>query len=193
MFDDLYFVPIITKALEKPDTIQALVESFTRIKEMEHMPQYRQGYFQYHKFMEATLAASSHDPDDLHSLIETLCLSRNSSIGFMLSDTRKEERQFEQETGSRFAHIENIDPGFYAISLSSGRVLWEGALSESHLVWSEAFPDKSLQLAADTGGAEILPTFEEDLLDGEIMLRVYAGLESGRIELEMKDLNKLEP
>jgi hypothetical protein len=41
-------------------------------------------------------------------------------------------------------------------------------------------------MAADTGEAGNQPTLEEDLLDGEVVLRVFPGLEGGSMEIEMR-------
>jgi len=78
----------------------------------------------------------------------------------------------------------DITPGPYCLKLASGRVLWEGELLAGQLLMAEARPGKPLKLAADTGDERrTIPTHTIRLLDGEVVVKVFAGLESGRIEL----------
>jgi len=52
MSDDLYFFPILVKAFEEPDALSAMMHAFHRIREMGDLPQYRQGFLQFERFME---------------------------------------------------------------------------------------------------------------------------------------------
>ncbi len=88
------------------------------------------------------------------------------------------------QQGGRWT-IDNLQPGFYALSFDTGRVIWEGELTKNDLLWTLAFPGQDLPLAADTGEEAIQPSRQFHLLQGEIVLNVYPGLESGRIKLLM--------
>jgi hypothetical protein len=79
--------------------------------------------------------------------------------------------------------IDNIVPGNYKLKLvNTGWIIWEGHLTAEKLISSEAHKNKNLSLAA---GAP-KPTGEIDPLDnGELILRTYAGTESGRIKIEL--------
>jgi len=79
--------------------------------------------------------------------------------------------------------IDKITPGCYTVSLATGRVIWQGELTEQDLIWRAAFPGEPVDLAADTGGAASKSTRQFKLLDGEMTLRVFAGLESGKLEI----------
>ena len=57
MSDDLYFIPIIAKALQQKDTEQALLQAFEQIKSLGRKPQYQQGLAQFEQFM---ASANSH-------------------------------------------------------------------------------------------------------------------------------------
>ena len=105
---------------------------------------------------------------------------------FILTKDGAAPRQFDAGLSRGFARLDNINPGFHSLSLDTGRVLWEGELTESHLLWAVAFPGEPLPMAADTGEAGNQPTLEEDLLDGEVVLRVFPGLEGGSMEIEMR-------
>lgn len=88
--------------------------------------------------------------------------------------------------------VGGIVPGGYRLVLETGRVLWEGRLDERDLLWTKAFPDRPLPMAADTGEPQREPTRRFDLLEGEIVARVYAGIESGSVEIEVRDMNRRE-
>jgi len=105
---------------------------------------------------------------------------------FILTKDGAAPRQFDAGLSRGFARLDNINPGFHSLSLDTGHVLWEGELTESHLLWAVAFPGEPLPMAADTGEAGNQPTLEEDLLDGEVVLRVFPGLEGGSMEIEMR-------
>jgi len=77
-----------------------------------------------------------------------------------------------------------ILPGRYSIRLSNGRVLWQGDLTREELLWTYAFPKKDLPMAAKTELHKAKPTRIIPLLDGELMVYVFAGLESGQIRIE---------
>jgi len=84
---------------------------------------------------------------------------------------------------SRGVSIPDITPGSYSIEISSGRVLWSGDLLPAHVLWTEAYPERDLQMAAQTDEVEDDPTLVASLLDGELELRLYPGLESGTLRL----------
>ncbi|MCK5679449.1 hypothetical protein KAI46_01405 [bacterium] len=88
-----------------------------------------------------------------------------------------------------FAHdqvLRKLKPGYYTLQTSSGWLLWEEYLSSEELIWTYAFPEQDLPLAADTDDAdEVLPSKEIELLDGEIQLLIYPGLESGVMKIKV--------
>ena len=73
-----------------------------------------------------------------------------------------------------------------ASRLIPGRVLWAGVLEERDLVWAKAHPGEDLRLAADGGTQSTPPTRRFELLNGTVLLRVHAGLESGVLEIELR-------
>jgi hypothetical protein len=81
--------------------------------------------------------------------------------------------------------MDGIAPGDYVLKLlNTGWTIWRGELTARELILGEAFRDRDLRLAA--GESEGQPTGEKDLLNnGEILLRTYAGIESGSIEIEL--------
>jgi hypothetical protein len=83
--------------------------------------------------------------------------------------------------------IQNVTPGLYTISLDTGRILWQEDLTEQELIWTIAFPEQALDLAADTGEGIERSTREIRLLDGSLIVRVFPELESGRLELKIRE------
>lgn len=84
--------------------------------------------------------------------------------------------------GAGRGYIGNLRPGHYVLRTSAGRVIWRGDLTEKELLWMAAYPDRALELAASTGEEVREPTAEH-LLDGEVVLRIFAGIESGGVEI----------
>jgi len=187
MSDDLYFFPILARAFEEPDALSALEEAFRRIREMGDLPQYRRGFLQFERFMEEVAQSSCASEKATEALVQAIWEGRDSPPSrFVLTKNGAAPRQFDAGPPRGFARLDNINPGFHSLSLDTGRVLWEGELTESHLLWVVAFPGEPLQMAADTGETGNRPTLKEDLLDGEVVLRVFPGLEGGSMEVEMR-------
>ncbi|MDD3558267.1 MAG: hypothetical protein PHW27_06790 [Melioribacteraceae bacterium] len=76
-----------------------------------------------------------------------------------------------------------IEPGYYSISFSNGRLLWESEITKKEIMWDEAFPEEHYPMAADTGEGKLDPTRSEEIVVGEITLSIFPGLESGIIVL----------
>ncbi len=85
--------------------------------------------------------------------------------------------------GARDVSVPNIAPGQYVLSLSTGRVIWTGAILPADVLWAEAYPGRDVVLAAQTGELGEEATRTERLLDGELELHLYAGLESGTMRI----------
>ena len=82
------------------------------------------------------------------------------------------------------ASIDSIFPGHYVVRFSSGRLLWLGDLTREDVIWTYAFPERELALAAETEPIQQEPTRTIALLKGELIMYVFAGLESGKILLK---------
>lgn len=80
--------------------------------------------------------------------------------------------------------ISSISPGSYKIRFSNGRVLWEGDILREDVLWAFAYPDKDLPMAAETEPSQREPTRTLHLLNGELIIQVFAGLETGEIRLK---------
>lgn len=167
MRDDLYFIPIIEQAMRPRDPRAALAEGFRRVRSMGAENRYQLGFDQFGAFMSVAAQAAPLD-------IGVVVFRDGSPVGSVRSGPRA-DRQV----------LRGITPGEYAVQLETGRLLWEGELTKSHLVWAAAFPGRPVRFAADTGEVAGASTLDVELLGGEMFLKVFPGIESGMIEIEM--------
>ncbi len=81
--------------------------------------------------------------------------------------------------------IDNVTPGHYNIAFATGRLIWEGELTEQDLIWVKAYPGKPFEMAADTTEREAKPTKQISAFEDQINIEVFAGIESGRMTITM--------
>ncbi len=85
--------------------------------------------------------------------------------------------------------ISDIQPGTYTFALDSGRLLWSGIITEHELILSEALPGENFKMAADSGEPTTRPPSRKiTLLEGDLVIQVYPGVESGWIEIKTRNL-----
>ena len=82
--------------------------------------------------------------------------------------------------------IDNVTPGHYNIAFATGRLIWEGELTEQDLIWVKAYPGKPFEVAAETTEREPAPTKQISVFEGQINIEVFAGIESGRTRITIK-------
>jgi hypothetical protein len=187
MTNDLYFLRLIAEALEKPDSKTAIEGALKKIRIMGKLPEYKLGFEQFNRFMaEVNDSFKKHfeEPVDMMaSLVKDLALE------IIIERNGENVISIPVKGGPFSEKIKNIKPGKYDVRLSTGRMLWQGELTEQDLVWTAAFPGTDMALAADTGDDAEHMTREIRLLEGELIIRVMPELESGCIELEKRGLN----
>ena len=225
MTENLYFVPIIERAMGEPDAATALKKAFCEIELKGVQERYVEGYSNFELFMD--IACSHHEVVVINCIRRLIAEMSLGTFGGPEQERRllldivssrpdwKEEyeafcRQYapENPVQSRSAAIEvshngrvigelvfdnvpgcksmgGIVPGHYVVKLlNTGWTIWRGELTAPELILGEAFSDRDLRLAA--GENEEQATGEMDLLNnGEIVLRTYAGIESGSIKVEL--------
>ena len=81
--------------------------------------------------------------------------------------------------------VGHLIPGFYKLMLSTGRLLWEGALDEQDLLWAKAHAGQPFKMAADSGQTKAKPAKTIPILQGEILLNIFAGVETGSLEIKL--------
>ena len=182
MTDALYFITLIANALKQANPKEALKGAFKTIETLGRQPQYQQGYVQFQRFMEECGGASM-ALVDLAEHMSGAPPTEPREIFFIIELDGREWHTVPVSRPFSSLTIKGLRPGHYTLLLDTGRLLWEGELTEKHLLWTEAFPDQPLALAADTGDVEPVSTINIPFLDGEWTLLVLPGLESGRMQL----------
>lgn len=197
---DLYFLPIIAEALAQRHPRAALTVAFSGIERLSGRPDYQRGFRQFLQFMHAVVRARMRldrngvevrdlitqiagdvpDPDSA----ELRGRIASEYAEFIIERAGRSVGHIRLETQRSSGSVSRIEPGTYSVTLSTGWGIWEAALTERDLIWSAAFPGRALDAAADTGNVGAAATREIPLLDGELTLRVFPGIDSGRIEIE---------
>lgn len=165
MTEDLYFIPIVAAAMRQPDRKSAVRRAFIEIAEMGTRTAFRQGLRQFQRFMMVVGEACA---------IEVIVERDGIRIG-------------DAAIGpvAPAVCLAGITPGLYAIRMSTGRVIWEGMLSEADLVWEIAFRGEPLPLAAATRTNARRCSRKEILLGGPLVLYVCPGVETGDMVLDL--------
>jgi hypothetical protein len=110
--------------------------------------------------------------------------SHGSSVAIQVYAGRKQVSELALDRPGIRRSIRRITPGPYLLRLRTGLVVWQGELTGADLLWTEAFRSKSLDVAAQTCRRRRRATRKVPLGDGSIIMRLFAGIEAGEIELE---------
>ncbi|MBT4819981.1 MAG: hypothetical protein HOJ57_28680 [Lentisphaerae bacterium] len=166
MDKQMYWLPILVDALQHNDTARTLVDAFVLIRQIGRSPEYLEGFRQFLAFMyEAGSARGA----------GITVIRDGVAVGRIMVGGRR-----------RSASLPGVTPGHYSIELWTGQVLWDGMLSRADLLWDVARPGKNLRLAADTGGGGPEPTREEQLIGNRAVLRIFPGVETGQMRIELR-------
>ena len=187
MRDDLYFIPMIAAALQAPDARTAMVAAFERIRAMGEDPRYERGYRQLVDFLASAFGGHWEDAADEAGKTILEEFGRPSGVGIVVECDGVEVASCSVDQPAGLKAVGNVKPGDYRLRLDTGRLLWVGHLANEDLLWAEAHPGRDLPMAADTRESSRQPTRRLDLLDGAVILRVYPGVESGTLEIELND------
>ena len=189
MSNDLYFIPLLEAAFERPCPGEALRLAFQRIDQLGDEAEYRKGYCQFLRFMELVRQRQDNLREDVCVPADAQGMDGDApeesvcSAGFVLEQLNGPAVRQAAVPVPGSTSLVRITPGRYSLHLETGRLLWTGSLRSTELLWEEAYPGEPLQLAADTAEDGRQATRELVLLDGEVVLRVLPGLESGCLEI----------
>ena len=173
MRDDVYFVPLITRALDQPDVRPALRDAFSLIQTLGREPRHQEGYRQFLEFME-TVGAASMQVAQRRTALDIIVECDGRAISVCSFD----------ESGMTYK-VDQIGPGSYRVKTDTGLLLWEGNVTEGDVLWTEAFPGEHLPIAADTEGRPHRLKRTIRLPEHGLILCLHAGLESGVLEVKM--------
>jgi hypothetical protein len=236
MSKDLFFIPLIDRALKSRSPESALVQAFAEIQRRGQQEGFHEGAGQFVNFMDevahqvigriaplgsinqcelavdlAFMASMQDDgasllaPDFVPTSPEWTSLYE-SFLAVMKRQVRPAHRativldrdgQILQEIvvdqSSSSSTVQGITPGYYTLALQTGRILWEDTLCDGDLRWTSAFPGRPLGLAAATLEQVGQPSRTISLLNGEVILSVFPGLEHGRLEIKVSRAGRPSP
>ena len=183
--NELFFIPIVLKAIERQHSQGAILEAFDEIFESGREAPYQTGFDQFLRFMNE-VAAQVRQRDDYLESIELEVMEALLTVEIIV-----------ERNGRKFATvpciitgfkqmITNVKPGKFVFKLNLGRVLWTGELGVEDLIWSAAFPGEALRLAAETGRAAPKVSRTIPVIRNELFIRVIPGIENGSIEIVLR-------
>ena len=187
MSRDLYFIPIIEKALRAKDIDKSLREAFVQIIKTGREPGYVHAFLQFQRFMEDVKNAHSLIGEDKLADRSVEAEAHESPMQIILE---KEGRVFGTcwfDSLPGRCSIKHILPGAYRVKLETGRIVWEGSITEEDCIWIHAYPGQPLNFAADTGDDERQPSRAVSVLGGAILLHFYPGIETGVLAIELRE------
>ena len=201
MLEDMYFLPILMRALDATCPRESLRDAFRVIETMGRDPEFEQGYRQFLKFLGCAIAHSCRSEEASRELestdITNLAVARETVVSalskvsllqgvvFVLRRNGETIGSFVADPTKPVWSHEGITPGAFELCLESGRIIWEGELTKQEVLSAFAFPEEALRMAADTGAGQEKPTHQAVLFDGELQVRVYPGRLSGRLEVRL--------
>ena len=184
MATEMYFIPILQRALSKAKPEEALADAFEEIVRKGEHPTYRKGFMQFQAWLGAAAQTGEISSE------EWLALLHPSEVGlFMFRDETIVERCSLTLCESS-AVFNKILPGRYSLLLETGWLIWEASLTAEDLLRTEANPGDSLDLSASSPGDHQPPSRSYRLAENRLLLQIFPGLEWGRIEIRRCDSSK---
>ncbi len=171
MTKNLYFIPLLSRAVENPETGRSLREALSSIRSLGTQAEYRQGYEQFLVVL-------------AESMRRMLSMAENP-LRFIVTRERGFPRTMEMMGEYGIASLKDLAHGRYQIRLHTGMLLWEGEFTREQLLWAYAFGDEALPAAAASPGLAAQPSSVIQVIPGELVLRTYPGPLAGRIEIEL--------
>ena len=207
MSKNLYFLTILANAFQKENPKEALNQAFETIAALGKEPEYREGFHQFQRFMQMIVTKQLEKLEDSHQdqsnglhreymewalFIEEFMVETEAPIPFLYPTEiyfEKDECELTRISllPNQSQSISRLTPGRYCLKLHTGRVIWEGELYVEDFIWSAAFPDQAFLLAADTDSGEGQVSRTIPMLDGELLARIFPGIESGTMEIQWID------
>jgi len=210
--NELYFIPILIKAFEKEELDSSVESAINEIEKLGKKKEYKKGYEQFEKFLVAGwhsirggnyiikilagigmyyISQSETEKEVLISKIESnMELKRGYqkiqklfgnpiSLGLELYKGAKLLSEFFLDDEEK--EISHIEAGNYSIKLNNGRLLWEGKITKKEILIDKN-ERNNYKMAAATSESQEKPTRTIELINNEIQVLVFAGLENGKLK-----------
>ena len=185
----LYFIPIIEKALEdKSDRIRAIEKAFEQIELLGKQDNYKTGYRQFCLFIHQIDFSTQDFSCQLleKKMTEYFARPNNLSITIEKDGVSLETFRFTFAGGTKT--LKNVMPGNYRLTLDTGLCIWSDRLPEADLIFSKGAGGDTLKMAADSHKTGPEPVRTESLFDGMIGFCLYAGFNSGAMEITVNTI-----
>ena len=161
---------MIAKAFDSARRPVALRDALRKITRLGGEAAYRQGHVQFMRFLEELRG---------NVVLELTVLRDGHPVG-----------RLEPRFDGKLCTLDGILPGGYSVVLPTGRILWEGRLVSTDLIWGESAAGAPLRLAAASGVEDTTAAKSLDTIDCGVELFVSPGLESGHLGAR---INEHEP
>jgi len=176
MMKALNFIGMIMRAWESPDPRAALERVLRENEALRIDPAHAEQYACFRAFLESAWEASDREEDCPGQVLAFVLERPDGTID------RSPIRE-----NSPCTVFQRIVPGRYTFGMDTGWQLWTGLLGVEDVVWTAARGKQPFGLAANSEeGAPAEPTRVIEVAEDGITLRVFPGIESGRLEIEVK-------
>lgn len=213
----LYFIPILMKALEKEEIQSSVESAISETTELGKLEENKTGYEQFEMFLKAGINESnSYNYIDriFHGIINDYISITEIEKDDLLQkiNSNPELKKRYQEIITNFGHAESIkleiykdgkllknisleddksevskiEVGEYTISLNNGRVLWVGEITDQDIML-DPIKNTDYKMAASTEDKVSETTKTIKLMNNELTLFVYAGLEYGKLKFVLNE------
>lgn len=193
----LYFITDICNALKDVHSEQKLEKVIREIINKGKKPEYQQGFQQFVTFIKEGksdwLKMSPQHKKLIMQIINDVAMSpavdneiKPLTLCIQLERDGDILASFGIQESRRSYTITDLTPGNYTLKTDSDWFIWQGHLSERELLWAHAYPEQELPMAADTESADTREFKEIVLLEGELIIRIYPGLETGTMTIMVK-------
>ena len=193
----LYFMTDICNALKDVHSEQKLEKVIREIIDKGKKPEYQQGFQQFVTFIKegkaGWLKMSPQHKKLIMQIINDVVLSpvvatetEPLKLCLQLEHDGDTMASFDISESRHSYTITDLTPGNYTLKTDSDWLIWQGHLSERELFWTHAYPEQELPMAADTESADSREFKEIILLEGELIIRIYPGLETGTMKIMVK-------
>lgn len=186
---ELYFIPILQKAMEAGNVRVALKKAFYEINQLGNHNEYKQGFKNFQAFIREVFVHYSlikkQSVKDLETYSKLFSATRNllhRNLSVFRDGSLIDTISLDKD---RCQRIQGILPGLYTLCLSTGRMLWSGNFATEDII-SETHDGKNIKLAADS--KEIAPKYSKRiiLLNGLITLKMFKGINAAVMEIGLE-------
>ena len=194
MQENLYFITDICNALNDNHSEQKIEKVIRAIINKGKKPEYQQGFQQFVTFIKegkaGWLKMSPQHKKLIMQIINDVALSpvvdtetEPLKLCLQLEHDGDALASFDISESRHSYTIADLTPGNYTLKTDSDWLIWQEHLSERELFWTHAYPEQEFPMAADTESTDTREFKTVVLLEGELIIRIYPGLETGTIKI----------